>query len=77
MERKQEGARIYTVVDVMGGVAVGVHNFERLEEARACLKRLRRGRDLGRDDVRLFEGTIRWYPKPAPHRPFADAGLSE
>ena len=77
MQRKQEGTRIYTVVDVMGGVAVEAQSFGRLEDARACLRRLRRGRDLGRDDVRLFEGTIHWYPKPAPRRPFAEAEASE
>lgn len=77
MRRKQEGARIYTVVDVMGGVAVGAQSFGRLEDARAWLRRLRRGRDLERDDVRLFEGTIHWFLKPAPRRSAAEAEADE
>lgn len=77
MQRKQKGARIYTVVDVMGGVAVGARSFVRLEDARACLRRLRLGRDLGKDDVRLFEGTVHWHPGVAPRSPFAEAKASE
>jgi len=62
MQKKREGERVYTVVDVMAGVAVGTQSFWHLEDARACLRRLRRGRDLERDDVQLFRGTIHWYP---------------
>ena len=62
MQKKREGERVYTVVDVMAGVAVGTQSFRHLEDARACLRRLRRGRDLEKDDVRLFGGTIYWYP---------------
>ncbi len=50
--------RIYTVVDVMRGIAVGAHSFRRLNDARACMKRLRAGRDLQEDDVQLFKSTI-------------------
>lgn len=50
--------RVYTVVDVMRGVAVGAYNFRSFRAARASLKRLRRGRNLQEDDVQLFEGTI-------------------
>ena len=47
--------KIYTVVDVVCGVAVEARCFRRLNEARAYLKRLRKGRNLGEDDVQLFE----------------------
>ena len=50
--------KIYTVVDVMCGVAVEAKSFRRLEVARAYRKRLRRGRNLEEDDVQLFENTI-------------------
>jgi hypothetical protein len=51
--------RIFTVVDVMSGVAVGTKSFYRLNQARKYLKRLRGGRNLGEDDVQLFEDAIR------------------
>jgi len=55
-----EGAiQIFTVVDVMSGVAVGTKSFCRLKQARKYLKRLRGGRNLGEDDVQLFEDAIR------------------
>lgn len=77
MQKKEEGARVYTVVDVMGGVAVGALSFGRLEDARAWLRRLRRGRDLERDDVRLFEGTIWWCSRQESDGRFAGGGPSQ
>lgn len=50
--------RVYTVVDVWRGVAVGAYNFRSLRAARAGLKRIRRGRNVREDDVQVFEGTI-------------------
>lgn len=50
--------RVYTVVDVWRGVAVGAYNFRSLRAARVALRRIRRGRNLQEDDVQLFEGTI-------------------
>ena len=52
------GVRIYTVVEVMRGVAIDAHSFSRLKDARACMRRLREGRDMQEDDVRLFGSTI-------------------
>ena len=51
--------KIYTVVDVVCGVAVEARCFRRLNEARAYWRRLRRGRNLGEDDVQLFESVIK------------------
>lgn len=53
-----KGPRIYTVVDVVAGVAVGVETFGRSGHARAWLRQLRRDRDLERDDVQLFESIV-------------------
>ncbi len=50
--------RIFTVVDVMSGVAVGTKSFCRLKQAQTYLRRLRGGRNLGEDDVQLFEDAI-------------------
>jgi len=53
---------IYTVVDVWRGIAVGAYNFQRLEDARKCMARLRAGRNLQEDDVRLFEAVLDAHP---------------
>ncbi len=58
MSRTSSKARIYTVIDVLAGVAVGAYNFRGLGYARTCMTRLREGRDLQEDDVRLFEGVL-------------------
>lgn len=63
MSRTSAKARIYTVVDVLAGVAVGAYNFRRLEDARRCVARLRAGRDLQEDDVQLFEGVLDAHPR--------------
>jgi hypothetical protein len=62
MTRTSAKARIYTVVDVLAGVAVGAYSFRRLEDARTCMARLRAGRDLQEDDVQMFEGVLDAYP---------------
>ncbi len=64
MTRVDIGTRIYTVVDVMRGVAVGAYSFRRARDARVCIKRLRSGRSLEEDDVRLFESTIDALAEP-------------
>ncbi len=58
MVRTRTKVRIYTVVDVLCGVATGAENFVHIEDAKKCLKRLRRGRNLDEDDVQLFESII-------------------
>ena len=55
MKESNGESRVYTVVDVVRGVAVGAYSFRRAQDARACVRRLRRGRDMQEDDVRLFE----------------------
>ena len=50
--------RIFTVVDVWRGMAVGAKNFRRLRNAEDYMQRLRRGRNLMDDDVQLFETRI-------------------
>ena len=59
MAKSKRGVRIYTVVDVMSGVAVGVEHFLNSRDAKRRLNRLRIGRDLNEDDVQLFEATMK------------------
>ena len=54
MPTKTMDGRIYTVVDVWRGIAVGAHSFHRVKDAIACLRRLRRGRDLQEDCVKIL-----------------------
>ena len=58
MTQNDTGMRIYTVVEVMRGVAADAYNFRRLKDARMCAKQLCKGRNLDEDDVQLFETTI-------------------
>ena len=58
MRKTSSGTRIYTVVDVVHGVAVGATSFKRLRDARSFMRRLRDGRDLQEDDVQLFACTV-------------------
>lgn len=58
MTKIDKGMHIYTVVEVMRGVAAGAYNFRRLKDARTCAKRLCKGLNLDEDDVQLFETTI-------------------
>jgi len=58
MTKMEPGARIYTVVEVIRGVAVDPRNFLRLSDALRCKKRLREGRNLQEDDVQLFASSI-------------------
>ncbi len=50
--------RVYTVVEVMSGVAVGAKSFPSLKRAQTYLKKLRQGRNLEEDDVQLFEDKL-------------------
>lgn len=50
--------RVYTVVEVMSGVAVGAKRFPSLKRAQTYLKKLRQGRNLEEDDVQLFEDKL-------------------
>jgi len=58
MTRAEAEARIYTLVDVLSGVAVGAHSIRRLEDARTWVARFQAGRVLQEDDVRLFESVL-------------------
>ena len=55
MRRTEGRMRIYTVVDVMCGVAVGAKTFPDLKHAQTYLSRLRKRRNLDEDDVQLFD----------------------
>jgi imidazole glycerol phosphate synthase subunit HisF len=58
MTRSKTKLRIYTVVDVWRGIAVGATDFMRLRNAQKHVQRLRRYRKPMEDDVKLFETTI-------------------
>ena len=58
MTKIEPGTRIYTVVEVVKGVAMDAHNFRQLKDALLCAERLREGRDLQEDDVQLFESGV-------------------
>jgi hypothetical protein len=58
MPRTGACSRIYTVVDVMRGVAVGAHSFRRLTDTRAFMRQLRDRRNLQEDDVQLFATSV-------------------
>ena len=58
MTKIDKGMRIYTVVEVMRGVAAGAYTFRRLKDARMCATRLCKGRNLDEEDVQLFETTV-------------------
>jgi hypothetical protein len=61
--KSDAASRIYTVVDVLCGVAVGAYTFRSLKKARLCATRLREGRNLQEDDVQLFECMIDPSPR--------------
>lgn len=61
MDKRRTNTRIYTVVEVMSGVAVQAECFLKVEDARTCLRRLRRKRNLDEDDVQLFESQLTDY----------------
>ena len=63
MTKIDADGRIYTVVDVLCGVAVGAYTFRCLKNARHCATRLRQGRNLQEDDVQLFECVIDPSPR--------------
>ena len=58
MTKVESGARIYTVVEVMRGLAADAHSFRHLKDALLCAERLRRDRNLDEDDVHIFENRI-------------------
>jgi hypothetical protein len=58
MTKIESGGRIYTVVEVIRGVAVDARSFLRLSDALRCTERLRKGRNLQEDDVQLFASSI-------------------
>lgn len=59
MKTQVRRIKLYTVVEVWRGIAVGARNFRTLKGAENHTRRLRRGRNLQEDDVQLFENTIR------------------
>ena len=58
MTTGESGARIYTVVEVMRGLAADAHSFRHLKDALLCAERLRRDRSLDEDDLQIFENRI-------------------
>ena len=58
MKKIVSGVRVYTVVEVMRGVAVGAYSFRRLQDALFYAERLREGRNLQEDDIQLFRDSI-------------------
>ena len=58
MAQASRNLRIYTVVEVWRGIAVGARNFRRLQNAQKYMVRLRRRRNFMEDDVQLFKGVL-------------------
>lgn len=50
--------RIFTVVDVWRGMAVGAKSFTNLRNARNYVQRLERGRNMEEGDVQIFEDFV-------------------
>jgi len=59
MTQKTDKLRLYTVVEVWRGIAVGARNFRRLRNAERYMQRLRRRSNLLDDDVQLFDTSVR------------------
>jgi hypothetical protein len=59
MARGPLNLRMYTVVEVWRGMAVGAKNFRRLDNAKKHMLRLRHRRNLMEDDVQLFKSVLR------------------
>ena len=58
MRKVGSGGRIYTVVEVVTGIATDALSFRHLKKAYLCAERLRRDRNLDEDDVQIFESRI-------------------
>ena len=58
MTKIESRMRIYTVVEVVKGVATDAHSFRQLKDALLCAELLREGRNLQDDDVQLFESRV-------------------
>lgn len=56
--KMRESGKVYIVVDVWRGIAVGAYSFQRIQDALKCLRRLRKDRNLEVDDLRLFESAV-------------------
>ncbi len=65
MVKNHTTVRVYTVVEVMAGVAVGAYVFTQIKAARACARQLQKERDLLEDDVQIFEGAIGSLKEPS------------
>ena len=63
MKRRGHDLRIFTVVEVWRGFAVGARSFTGLRKAQEYLRRLRRRHNLMDDDVQLFEGSVCISPR--------------
>ncbi len=59
MPKVRTKLKIYTVVEVMRGIAVGSKSFMRIEDAEICCVRLIKQRNLLEDDVQVFSDWIR------------------
>jgi len=63
MSRTGLAANIYTVVEVVRGVATGAYSFVHFREALLCAEQLRAGRNMQEDDVQIFKTTIDLSPR--------------
>jgi hypothetical protein len=54
VSRTSSKSRVYTVVDVQAGVAVGAHSFSRMQDATAYVKNRRSELDFDEDCVKIF-----------------------
>lgn len=61
MSRARAAPRIYTVVEVISGVATGVQSFQYRKRALRCLLWMREGRNLQEGDIQLFGSKIDCY----------------
>jgi hypothetical protein len=62
MKKSETALRIYTVVEVWRGLAVGAKNFRQLSDAQRYLQRLRRRHNPAEDDVQLFTSSVLTSP---------------
>ena len=54
----QKNKQIYTVVEVVCGIADAIHNFSHLKDAKQFLKNIRKTHNLDEDDAQLFESVL-------------------
>ncbi|MEK7541818.1 MAG: hypothetical protein AAB533_03150 [Patescibacteria group bacterium] len=55
---KQESRKIYTVVEVISGVADAVYPFKHLKNAQQFFKNLKKKHNSDENDIQIFESSI-------------------